>query len=1144
MNMKMTPQQKANLQITDNKDLGTRILEGSKKMRASVQRRRSTPSPITKSLSKTKLHSRETNLLPTNTENGLLIAAFCAPNSLFILKDRVQLTSGWQTQERIIFLFRDSLIIAKSKSSSSLKLKNQVRLSDLWISTSLQEASVKKLSAENSFVIGWPITNYTVTFSTSDTKDKWLSTLSWYINDMKKDDYSSKVTIDVVYTDAEEITANAAVSVSNMDTAEKVIKLASQQLGLSNRSDDFHLCVIPGKDEPPYPLIGHEYPYSIIMSYLRDSLELSTGSNNYLFWGHSSEMVINEQLLGDRQCQFILKVKPQIPLQFNRESAQKHSKRKKSLIDWALRRSGSTPPSSPASQSPTTHRRLFGVSLSSLCTNGNLPKPIMDMLLLIYKEGPNTEGIFRRSANAKICKEVKEKLMSGDDVRMDGESVFIAASVITDFLRNIPESILCSDMYGMWMEAMDIGQHKDKIEAMKRLVEQLPEANVLLLKHLFAVLHHIEQNSEENRMNAFNLAVCTAPNMLWLPIVTDPEEESRSAKKVAPLVQFLIENYEHIFGQDAASMFQKSAKEHSARNEDFSSTHLVHGRDSSDELEYASSDLEKSDPNLLKDMDGIFDESLLIQEMEDWDLFSEIAACYQSKTRMNNLECHKDPLSCTDSACSLIPARDRCSSEPSVCLSSRLHAQDHEPVARQSSCDATMMHNHLDYINQLKQLKLESQKLLDEVQSPNGNKTRRTLWRSHQPSISMKNLSPQTAVTSNRSSISSLSSTTTSPSASSLSSLDSAFSYCSESSVFSPSDVPMQPFMFGTSARLCTLSPEISKKKLNEWHAPLAALLNVNACDLDSCEEQEDLKEKQKMERECMHGVTSENTVESSFENKTYVGQKTDNFCYSAQFNEQCNSFLKSKWESSHVDAKADSKKVHCVRRETSVKHIEIRRPESSNDESIKRTKIAFFMSPNIMQTKELEDQNPSTETVATESKSVTFQIPQTVFYGQNTPLVLHSVSRRQHPEVEKPHWQTQLKHVLKMSPMKEPICDSRGTSHHSAEEAMVIEEENKEHNLEDIHPEGTAKEPALTKIHSKTIASFSNTMRIILPTSVRNTVKEYFKHNEHKSHSLPHTEVVENELIQSRIERCNLQGTDFGKEAKEKECVVEEFFV
>jgi len=62
---------------------------------------------------------------------------------------------------------------------------------------------------------------------------------------------------------------------------------------------------------------------------------------------------------------------------FLSESLQKHAKRKKSLIDWALRRSTSTPTGSPPLQSPTTPRKLFGLSLSSVCPDGILPKPIM-----------------------------------------------------------------------------------------------------------------------------------------------------------------------------------------------------------------------------------------------------------------------------------------------------------------------------------------------------------------------------------------------------------------------------------------------------------------------------------------------------------------------------------------------------------------------------------------------------------------------------------------------------------------------------------------------------------------------------------------------------------------------------------------------
>lgn len=81
--------------------------------------------------------------------------------------------------------------------------------------------------------------------------------------------------------------------------------------------------------------------------------------------------------------------------------------------------------------------------------------------------------------------------------------------------------------------------------SLNSLVNQLPEANLILLRHLFGVLHHIEQNSGVNQMNAFNLALCIAPNMLWLPSPTGPEEESRSTKKVIF----------HVFASPLCSLF-------------------------------------------------------------------------------------------------------------------------------------------------------------------------------------------------------------------------------------------------------------------------------------------------------------------------------------------------------------------------------------------------------------------------------------------------------------------------------------------------------------------------------------------------------------------------------------------------------------
>lgn len=1087
-------------------------------MKPIIQRRRSTPSAITKALGKSKHHSRETTLSSSHSDNGLPSGIFSNPGSTFILDERVQLTVGLQSQERHLILFSDMLIIAKSKSSSSLKFKKQVHLSEVWTGTCLSEVTEKKMSPENSFVIGWPTINYVVTFSSADVKEQWLSALLWHITETKQNEYLKNLTLQIFVLDADNCSSTTTVSVSNVETAESVMKKTLVQLGLPGRKSDHHLWVISGKDDPAYPLIGHEHPFSIALNCLRDSVDQQQGTHNHTLLLDGTEASFLEQHPKEKQCQFVLKPRLQAPVQLRRESLQKHTKRKKSLIDWALRRSTSAPTDSPPLQSPTTPQKLFGMSLSSVCPDGILPKPIMDMLLLLYHEGPSTRGIFRRSANAKTCKELKEKLNSGDDVQVDGESVFVAAAVITDFLRNIPDSVLSSDMHGLWMEAVDTENRAHKIEAIKSLVNQLPEANLILLRHLFGVLHHIEQNSVVNQMNAFNLALCIAPNMLWLPSPTGPEEESRSTKKVAMLVQFLIENSAEIFGGDIASLFQRPDK--NSRNSE-GSLGMAQNDDSSDELEFSAYDLERPKHRLIPKTDDIFEPPsglLLDEEQEDWDLFSEITACYQSKTQKNASADSYDLLEeegsfCSvGSICSLSPARDRCSSEPSVCLSSQLPAQSHEPVARQSSCDATIMRSHTDYIHRLKQLQVESQKLIDEGLSTGANKARQNLWQSPQTSSRVKKLSFQKSNLSNTSSFSSLSSTT-SPSASSLSSLDSAFSYCSESSAVSPTDVSSLSLMFGTSARLHAVSPRIAKKTPKERHKSVTSPVPLQPCDLDSCC---DYEPKTVESRHCSEerksfpsvsravaGSPLTNTDWETEERQLEFAGVPDPKLQSLDYPKE----LEQNPEPS-LDGPASKKFLQInqqQQKEKVVKHIEIRSVDtcSPSQESLKRTKITFYMAPNkeyswgspVEEERSLantsSNHSPSSHNEQSTSKglqTVRVHIPQTVFYGQNTPLVLQSASRQLHYEPT--------------------ILSSQAGHRESLQSASTPKKlENK--------PVGVAQVPS----QSKGFNTFSHTIHIILPASIRSTVREYFKCNETKTCPMAEAEAVENELLRSRME-------------------------
>ncbi|XP_053238266.1 T-cell activation Rho GTPase-activating protein isoform X1 [Podarcis raffonei] len=238
------------------------------------------------------------------------------------------------------------------------------------------------------------------------------------------------------------------------------------------------------------------------------------------------------------------------------------NKKRKKVISWPfmLRRT-TTGSETLGNLESDLKPPLFDQPLSIVCSEDDmLPKPIQDILTMLFLEGPLTEGIFRKAANEKARKELKEELNFGGKVDFEDKPVHLLAVVLKDFLRNIPHKLLLSELYDEWMMALEKMTHHKRTEAMKEVASKLPRPNLLLLKHLLCVLHHISKSSEVNKMDSSNLAICVGPNMLTpvhdqsLPL----EAQKKLTDKVKTLVEFLIDNCFDIFGEEISSLFSIS----------------------------------------------------------------------------------------------------------------------------------------------------------------------------------------------------------------------------------------------------------------------------------------------------------------------------------------------------------------------------------------------------------------------------------------------------------------------------------------------------------------------------------------------------------------------------------------------------------
>ncbi|KAL7834221.1 hypothetical protein SRHO_G00284680 [Serrasalmus rhombeus] len=1145
----MTPQQGAKLQ-TPPRDNET----CKKTMKTTVQRRHTTHTVI-RAFSKSRHHSSDAYRVD-----------HMSPNAVLLLEDHAHLTVGLETRERLLLLFTDSLIIAKTKSLY-LKLKARVSLCDIWLASCIQHVASRKFSAKNSFVIGWPTTNYVVTLSSSETKEKWLRALQWHSGRARQSFIPNRILLNVHLFDN---TATTPVTVDMNSTADSVVQSVLQHSGLSGSVSNYQLCTGHDGVEDMYPLIGHELPFCILLHTLRSTHgDDPTPSLQQPSDGLSTDHLQKQP----KSLRFVLKTRPAENVHSHTGSSLKH-KRKKSLIGWALRR-GYNSQSEKKNDSDSASNKLFGIPLASVCQDGNLPRPIMDILCVLYHEGPKTLGIFRRSANAKSCRVLKERLNSGHHVPLHGESVFTAASLLTEFLRRLPDSVLGCELYEDWTEAMEADDQEDRCTSAKSVLAKLPQANRSLLYYVFGMLHCIHTNADVNQMTAANLALCIAPNMLWRSSPCSAEQENQNNLEVAALVRFLIECSPTIFGDEVESAFA-ALLDAAQETDDLAADATFLLQSSSEETDQDG----LSSPLHSPDLDSFLPLTTFHREVHPLKITMAAAGGAYSCGTLNLKTSRSSASVCSLGNEELSQSRNRCLSEPSMCMvAPATQVLPHVTVLRQSSCDNSVM----DGKSGRSQDTAGFSPLLPARKGGTG-KGRYAFWKSPQFSTRFRHPAQRLA------SMSSLSSTTTT---SSLSSLDSALSFSSTEPIPSPSDNQPRPFLFGASARLRPLTPEMPRKlwkmafTYEEREADLrdeqnghgeqdfpgtfkdkgkaenkgeedgegslggGAIAMGKDTDVETGAKENKLGETLAEEERVQNGellveVREKNSLESS------AGGVSSGTCPSLDNPEPC-CHTRTPGSDEGISQKITRQLMpDNEKRETSVAHIHLERPLSNSDARISQTstnkhnlalssergggnrmKITFFptvgrvmLKPSRFKGQEsrgvthgvVADANGAA--IETEAGSVAqVNIPQTLFYRQNVPLVLHSASLGKPPARNEDSDEagetdscvsaskateddagsglgstasTDGSLCAQDFPINEIISDGK-----SAEDDNVCLSGSKGHTvgISRVDSVGVSPSHVSQPAPSKSPGTLRHTIRIRLPTNVRNTVRAYFSH-------------------------------------------------
>ncbi|XP_053318692.1 rho GTPase-activating protein 8 isoform X2 [Spea bombifrons] len=205
------------------------------------------------------------------------------------------------------------------------------------------------------------------------------------------------------------------------------------------------------------------------------------------------------------------------------------------------------PPSRCPPPRPPLPTQQFGVSLQYLKNknSGELIPPVMKQTVSYLKiKGFGTEGLFRRSVNVHIIKDIQKRYDLGKPVDFDdGGDAHVPAVILKTFLRELPEPLLTFASYRPILEITGV-ESILRVTRCKEVVQSLPDHNYAVLKYLVGFLHALSQDSIRNKMTAANLACVFGVNLIWPP---DGVPSISALVPINVFTELLIEFYPKVF---------------------------------------------------------------------------------------------------------------------------------------------------------------------------------------------------------------------------------------------------------------------------------------------------------------------------------------------------------------------------------------------------------------------------------------------------------------------------------------------------------------------------------------------------------------------------------------------------------------------
>uniref|UniRef100_A0A3B5A095 SLIT-ROBO Rho GTPase-activating protein 1 n=1 Tax=Stegastes partitus TaxID=144197 RepID=A0A3B5A095_9TELE len=176
-----------------------------------------------------------------------------------------------------------------------------------------------------------------------------------------------------------------------------------------------------------------------------------------------------------------------------------------------------------------------------------IPLLVESCIRYINLHGLQHQGIFRVSGSQVEVNDIKNSFERGNDPLIDEESnhdINSVAGVLKLYFRGLENPLFPKDRFNDLISCVRIENMYERAQCIRKILLGVPRATLVVMRYLFAFLNHLSQYSDENMMDAGNLAIVFGPTLLPTP---DTLDQVACQAHVNEVVKTVILNHDNIF---------------------------------------------------------------------------------------------------------------------------------------------------------------------------------------------------------------------------------------------------------------------------------------------------------------------------------------------------------------------------------------------------------------------------------------------------------------------------------------------------------------------------------------------------------------------------------------------------------------------